>query len=52
MRIEVYDISTGFFLFTTNKDVTERDKKGDENKIERFLRDIVYKKRGDTNSYK
>ena len=44
LRIKDYDISTGFFLFTTNKDVTERDIKGDENKIERFLKDIVDKK--------
>ena len=35
-------------LFCTNKDVTERDIKGDEIKIKQFLRNIGYKQRGDT----
>ena len=37
-------------FFITNKDVTERDIKGDENKIKQFLRDIGCKQREDTNS--
>ena len=43
-------ILKGFALFITNKDVTERDMKGDENKIKQFLRDIGYEQRGDTKS--
>ena len=35
-------------MFINNKDVTERDIKGDENKIKQFLNDIGYKQRGDT----
>ena len=50
MKGKVYDFSKGFALFITNKDVTERDIKGDENKIKQFLRDIGYKQRGDTKS--
>ena len=50
MKGKVYDFSKGFAIFITNKDVTERDLKGDENKIKLFLRDIGYKRRGDTNS--
>ena len=46
MKGEVYDFSNA--LFFTNKDVTEKDIKGDENKIKQFLRDIGYKQRGDT----
>ena len=37
-------------MFITNKNVTERDIKGDENKIKQFLRDIGYKQRGHTKS--
>ena len=47
MKAKVYDFSKGFALFFTNKDVTERDIKGDENKLKQFLRDIGYKQRGD-----
>ena len=39
-----------FAIFITNKDLTERDIKGDEHKIKQFLRDIGYKQRGDTKS--
>ena len=48
MKGKVYDFSKGFALFIANKDLTERDIKGDENKIKQFLRDIGYKQRGDT----
>ena len=37
-------------MLITNKDVTERDINGDENKTKQFLRDIGYKQRGDTKS--
>ena len=47
---KVYDLSKGFFIFITNKDVTERDIKGDEIKIKQFLRDFSYKQRGDNKS--
>ena len=50
MKVKVYDFSKGFALFITNKDVTERDTKGDENKIKQTLRDIGYKQREDTKS--
>ena len=50
MKSKVYDFSKGFALFITNKDVTEIDIKGDENKIKQFLRDIGYKQRGDNKS--
>ena len=50
MKGKVYDFSKGFAIFISNKDVTERDIKGDENKIKQFLRDIGYKQRGDTKS--
>ena len=30
-------------MFITNKAVIERDKKGDENKMKQFLKDIGYK---------
>ena len=50
MKRKVYDFSKGFALFITNKDVTKRDIKSDENKIKQFLRDIGYKQRGDTKS--
>ena len=45
MKGKVYDFSEGFAMFNTKKDVTEKDIKGDENKIEkvskgyRFLRE-------------
>ena len=48
MKGRVYDLSKGFFMFITNKDVTERDIKGDENRKKQFLKDIGYKQRGDT----
>ena len=48
MKCKIYDFSKGFSLFITNKDVTERDIKGNEKKIKQFLRDIGYKQRGDT----
>ena len=47
LKGKVYDFSKGFALFITNKDVTERDIKGDENKIKQFLWD---RQRGDTKS--
>ena len=50
MKAKVYDFSKVFALFITNKVLTERDIKGDENKIKQFLRDIGYKQRGDTKS--
>ena len=37
-------------MFITSKDVTQRDLKGDENKIKQFLKDIRYRRRGDTKS--
>ena len=37
-------------MFNTSKDVTERDIKGDEDKIKLFLKDIGNKQRGDTKS--
>ena len=37
-------------MYNTNKDATEKDIEGDENKIKQFLRDIGYEQRGDTNS--
>ena len=48
MKVKVYDFCKGFSIFITNKGVTERDIKGDENKIKQFLRDIGYNQRGDT----
>ena len=50
LRNKNYDFNKGFLMFITNKNVTERDIKGEENKIKRFLRDIGYKQRGDTKS--
>ena len=50
LKGKVYDSSKGFLMSITNKDVTERDIKGDENKIKQFLKDIGYKQRGDTKS--
>ena len=47
---QFFDFSKGFAIFITNKDVTERDIKGDGNKIKQFLRDIGYKQRGDIKS--
>ena len=47
----VYDFSRGFTLFVTNKDVTEKDIRGEGNKIKLFLSDINYNtKRGVTKS--
>ena len=48
MKVKVYKFSKGFLMFITNRDETERDIKGDENKIKQFLRDSDYKQRGDT----
>ena len=50
LRNNNYDFTKGFLMFITNKNVTERDIKGDENKIKQFLSDIGYKQRGDTKS--
>ena len=50
LKGKVYDFSKCFLIFITNKDVTEIDIKGDENKIKQFLKDIGYKQRGDTKS--
>ena len=41
-----YYFTKGFHMFIINKNVTERDIKGDENKLKQFLRDIGYKQRG------
>ena len=46
---KVYDFSKGFAMFITSKDVTERDIKGDEDKIKLFQKGIGYKQR-DTKS--
>ena len=46
MNSKVYNFSKGFDMFITSNDVTERDIKGDENKIKQFLRGISYKQRG------
>ena len=50
MKSKVYVFSKGFVIFITNRDVTERDIRGDENKIKQFLSDIGYKQRGVTKS--
>ena len=50
LRNKNYDFTKGILMFITNKNVTERDIKCDENKIKQFLRDIGYKQRGDTKS--
>ena len=50
LRNNNYVFTKGFLMFITHKNVTERDVKGDENKIKHFLRDIGYKQRGDTKS--
>ena len=50
MKGKVFDFSKGFSIFITNKDVIERDIKGDEIKLKQFLRDTAYKQRGDTKS--
>ena len=47
LRNNNYDFSKDFRIIT-DKNVTKRDVKGDENKIKQFLRDIGYKQRGDT----
>ena len=44
----MYDCFKGFAMFITKRNATERDIKDDENEIKQFLRDIVYKQRGDT----
>ena len=48
LRNNNYDFTKGFLMLITNKNVTKRDIKGDENNIKQFLRDIGYKQRGDT----
>ena len=50
LKGKVHEFSKGFAMFITSKDVTERDIKGDENKIKQFLEGIGYKQRGDTKS--
>ena len=50
LRNNNYDFTKGFLMFITNKNVTERDIKSDENKIKLFLSDIGYKQRRDTKS--
>ena len=50
LRNNKYDFTEGFLMFIINKNMTERDIKGDENKIKQFLRDIGNKQRGDTKS--
>ena len=50
MKDKVYDFSKGFAIIITSEDVTQRNIKGDENKIKQFLRDIAYKQSGDTKS--
>ena len=50
LRNSNYDFTKSFLMFITNKNVTKRYIKGDENKIKLFLRDIGYKQRGDTKS--
>ena len=44
MKSKVCDFSKGFAIFITKKDVTERDIKGDEDKIKQFLRISVINK--------
>ena len=48
IKSKIYDFSTGFAMFFTRKDITERDVRGVERKVEQILRDINYKQRGDT----
>ena len=50
MKGKVYGFSKGFAIFITNKDVTERDIEGDEDKIKQLLKHIGSKQRGDTKS--
>ena len=50
MKGKVYDLSKGFAMFITSKDVTESDIKADEIKIKQFLTAIGYKQRRDTKS--
>ena len=40
VRYNIYIFSKGFTFFVTNKDVTERDKKHGDEKIEQILRYI------------
>ena len=49
MKGKVYGFSKGFSIFITNKDVTERNIKGDEIK-KKILKDIGYKQRRDNKS--
>ena len=50
LRNNNYDFTKGFLMFITNKNVTERDIEGHENKIKQFPSDIGYKKGGETKS--
>ena len=50
MKDKVYDFHKRLLMFITKKDVTETDIKGNENKVNQFLKDIIYKQRGDTKS--
>ena len=48
IKNRVYDFSRGFTLIITNKDSTQKDIRGQENKIRLFLSDVNYnRKRGD-----
>ena len=49
MKGKVYDFPKGSDVSITNKNVAERDIKGDKDK-KQFLRDIGHKQRGDTKS--
>ena len=42
----VYDFSRDFTLFVTNKEVTEKDIKGEGNKMRLFLSNINYNRKG------
>ena len=52
MKGKVYDFSKCFAMFINGQDVTKRDIKGDEFKIQQFLKDIGYNQRGGTKSNK
>ena len=43
LKGKVYYFSKGFIMFITNKDITEKDIKNDENKIKQFLKYNSYK---------
>ena len=48
MKDKYYDFSKGFAMFIIGKVVAERYIKGDDKKINKFLKDIFYKQRRDT----